>query len=147
VTRPISAAELAELVGRSRSKVSESLTGLATTPGPRGTRLYDSAEALRLLFGAAGALNPAQERARLDKARADMAELELQQRAGRLLDKSEVEAAWIAEGQQARQHFLSMPSRLAPKILALNSLRDVERAIRDAVLEALAAFADSADGP
>ena len=137
MTRPIAAAELAELTGRSRSKVSESLSSLPTTPGPRGTRLYDSVEALRLLFGGAGLLNPQQQRARLDKARADMAELELQQRAGELIAVSDVKAVWTEEVQRVKNKLLHLPARIAPTIIGVDELRAVERTLREAIIEAL----------
>lgn len=88
----------------------------------------------------------------LAKARAEhevyksrLAKLEYEQRAGTLVPKDEVASHWADEMRRARNHFLALPARVAPTVLALTEMRDVERALRDAVLEALDSYATTTD--
>jgi len=149
MSKQLSATELADLTGKSRSKVREALVGagLASTPGPRSTRLFDSAEALRVLFGGTDALNPAQEQARLNAAKADLAEIELSKQRGELLDAREVAAAWSHEGMMLRNYLLQLPARLAPELVGLGDLRAIEDQLRDKIHNALGALAGGEHTP
>lgn len=77
--------------------------------------------------------------------KAKIAALDYKKQAGEIILKSEAQAQWAEEIHRVKSHFLSIPSRVAPTVLALDELREVERAIRDAILEALDGFATSSD--
>lgn len=77
--------------------------------------------------------------------KAKTAALEYKRQSGEVIQKSEAQAAWAEEIHRVKNHFLSVPSRVAPTVLALDELREVERAIRDALLEALDGFSTSLD--
>ena len=62
----------------------------------------------------AGAPDYASERARFIRARADLAEMEAEERRGALIAAEEVEAAWIAVLALLRTRLLALPDRLAP---------------------------------
>jgi hypothetical protein len=65
--------------------------------------------------------------------KAQMTELEYKRQIGELLPVEEVAAAWAEQIRTARERLLSLPARVAPAVLRLNELRDVERVIRDAI--------------
>jgi phage terminase Nu1 subunit (DNA packaging protein) len=57
-------------------------------------------------------------RKRLTKARADIAEMEVERLAGTLVDVLSVENAWTAAGTRFRQKVLSIPHKAAPVLAA-----------------------------
>jgi len=89
----------------------------------------------------AGAPDYAVERARFIRARADLAEMEANQRRGSLIAADDAEAAWIAVLALLRTRLLSLPDQLAPLVYETDTLagtRDLlRRTLRD-VLEDLA---------
>lgn len=82
--------------------------------------------------------NIASERARLIKMQADKLAMELEEEKGRLLDASEVEAAWNNIVTRCRSVLLRIPSKLALQ-LSVASPQEAEhimkKAINDALLE------------
>ena len=91
----------------------------------------------------AGAPDYALERARFIKARADLAEMEAEQRRGALIAAEEIEAAWIAVLALLRTRLLALPDRLAPLAHEQTSLSAVRDLIRGAIREALDDLAES----
>ncbi len=91
----------------------------------------------------AGAPDCASERARFIKARADLAEMEAEERRGALIAAEEIEAAWIAALALLRTRLLALPDRLAPAAHAETSLPAVRDLIRGTVREALDALAET----
>jgi phage terminase Nu1 subunit (DNA packaging protein) len=85
----------------------------------------------------AGAPDFAAERARLIRARADLAEMEAEGRRGDLLPAEAVEAAWTAVLARLRSRLLVLPDRLAPLCFEETTIAGVRDQIRKAVREAL----------
>ena len=85
----------------------------------------------------AGAPDFGVERARLIKAKADLAEMEADGRRGELLPADAVEAAWIAVLARLRARLLVLPDRLAPLCVEETTIAGVRDQIRKAVREAL----------
>ena len=56
------------------------------------------------------------QRVRLTTAKADLAEMERQRRAGMLLEASDVKRAWLSILLVVRSRLLAMPARLAPRL-------------------------------
>jgi phage terminase Nu1 subunit (DNA packaging protein) len=77
------------------------------------------------------------ERARLIKAKADLAEMEAEGRRGELLPAEAVEAAWTAVLARLRARLLVLPDRLAPLCHEETTIAGVRDQIRRAVREAL----------
>ena len=86
----------------------------------------------------AGAPDFGVERARLIKAKADLAEMEADGRRGELLPAEAVEAAWTAVLARLRARLLVLPDRLAPLCVEETTIAGVRDQIRKAVREALA---------
>ena len=85
----------------------------------------------------AGAPDFGVERARLIKAKADLAEMEADGRRGELLPADAVEAAWTAVLARLRARLLVLPDRLAPLCHEETTIAGVRDQIRKAVREAL----------
>jgi phage terminase Nu1 subunit (DNA packaging protein) len=85
----------------------------------------------------AGAPDFGIERARLIKAKADIAEMEAEGRRGELLPAEAVEAAWTAILARLRARLLVLPDRLAPLCVEETTIAGVCDQIRKAVREAL----------
>ena len=85
----------------------------------------------------AGAPDFGIERARLIKAKADLAEMEAHGRRGELLPAEDVEAAWTAVLARLRARLLVLPDRLAPLCVEETTIAGVRDQIRKAVREAL----------
>ena len=85
----------------------------------------------------AGAPDFGVERARLIKAKADIAEMEAEGRRGELLPAEAVEAAWTAILARLRARLLVLPDRLAPLCVEETTIAGVRDQIRKAVREAL----------
>ena len=131
--------ELHHLTGINREVIRRRLADIEHKPGPNRARLYDSAIVLPILYGVGGErLDPAQERAQLDRERRRQVELANRQKAGELVAVDEVADLWREEVSRLRSRLLHLPSRAAPTVFGLESLREVERTLRDAVHAALA---------
>jgi phage terminase Nu1 subunit (DNA packaging protein) len=76
-------------------------------------------------------LNPAQEKARLDKAKADHEELKVDRLRGTLLLADAVEDAWVGMVMAARAKMDAMPSKLAARLAAEKDPMKVEQILRE----------------
>ena len=95
----------------------------------------------------AGAPDYASERARFIRARADLAEMEAEERRGALIAAEEIEAAWIAVLALLRTRLLSLPDRLAPLAHAETGLAATRDLIRGGIREALDELAETNVAP
>ena len=136
--------QLASLAGMARATVSKRLEPLASQPGPKGALLYDSKLALPLLYqigdGTSDRLDPQQEKAKLDRERRLVVELERQAKEGKLLDRDEVAETWAEVCEIAKGRWLAYPSRMAPEVAGLADQRKIEDRLRDGVYEILQEF-------
>jgi phage terminase Nu1 subunit (DNA packaging protein) len=91
----------------------------------------------------AGAPDYASERARFIRARADLAEMEAEQRRGALIAAEDVEAAWIAVLALLRTRLLALPDRLAPLAFEQSTVGDTRNLIRAVLREVLDDLAET----
>ena len=91
----------------------------------------------------AGAPDYAAERARFLRARADLAEMEAEERRGAVIAAEDVEAAWIAVLALLRTRLLALPDRLAPQVQGAESPGAVRDMLREALREALEELAET----
>lgn len=106
----------------------------------RGYVRYLRDQALR---AQAGAPDYASERARFIRARADLAEMEAEEKRGSLIAAEDVETAWIAVLAALRTRLLALPDRLAPRLHAEESPAGMRDLMRGAVREALEELAET----
>ena len=85
----------------------------------------------------AGAPDYAVERARLIRARADLSEMEAQEKRRSLIAADQIEAAWIAVLALLRTRLLALPDRLAPQAFDQSTVGDTRNLIRAAIREVL----------
>lgn len=90
----------------------------------------------------AGSPDYGAERARLVRAKADLAEMEAGGRRGALIPAETVEAAWTAILARLRTRLLALPDRLAPVCHEEPTIAGVRDQLRKAVREALDELAD-----
>ena len=100
----------------------------------RGYVRYLRDQALR---AQAGAPDYAAERARFIRARADLAEMEAEEKRRSLIAADEIEAAWIAVLALLRTRLLALPDRLAPQAFDQSTVGDTRNLIRTAIREVL----------
>jgi hypothetical protein len=72
-------------------------------------------------------------KSRRESALAEMAELELHERLGKLVDRERVEATVDALYRTLRDALLGLPTRLAPEISAMTDAFEIEVKMRDAI--------------
>lgn len=82
-------------------------------------------------------INYARQHARLEKAKADMAEIELAEHEGSLLHAAEVEQAMASMILNCKSRLLSIPSKCSPRIIGQKSLAIVSDILRKEVYQAL----------
>jgi phage terminase Nu1 subunit (DNA packaging protein) len=85
----------------------------------------------------AGAPDYAAERARFIRARADLAEMDAEEKRRSLIAADQIEAAWIAVLALLRTRLLALPDRLAPQAFDQPTVGDIRNLIRAAIREVL----------
>ncbi|MEN8709256.1 MAG: hypothetical protein ABF310_04490 [Paracoccaceae bacterium] len=84
----------------------------------------------------------ATHRARLTKAKADMAEMEREQMAARLLPASDVEKAWCDVVANMRTKILAIPTNAAADTQAASNLAEAKQVLKERVNDALSELAE-----
>lgn len=111
--------KIADLTGWDRRAVGRRLAALPPAEVRGRARLYELGAVLRFLARPAAGedgtppLDPAQERAALDRARRELVELDAAQRRGELVTVDDFSAALVLVSTNARDRLLALPSRLA----------------------------------
>ena len=90
-----------------------------------------------------GELVPSAEKARLDKARANLAELDLAIKEGRLVPADAIEKAWGNIVTEIRTRLMAIPASTAPRITANLTTVQIESIIREQIDEALQALSSA----
>ena len=85
----------------------------------------------------AGAPDYAVERARFIRARADLAEMEAEEKRGSVIAAGDVEAAWIAVLTLLKTRLLALPDQLAPLAFDQSTVGDTRNLIRRSMREVL----------
>ncbi len=85
----------------------------------------------------AGAPDYAVERARFIRARADLAEMEAQEKRGSVIAAGDVEDAWIAVLTLLKTRLLALPDQLAPLAFDQSTVGDTRNLIRRSMREVL----------
>ena len=138
----ITVSKIHELTGIDRRTINRRLSPL--TPDKQGNvgHFYDSAEALRLVFGVgASDLDPQQEKALLDRTRRELLEIELDVRKQNVIPAEVVESRWSKLIADSRAKLLTLPSRLATKVVGAATHQQAEREARLLIHEALSELA------
>lgn len=141
----LSVRQLAELTGKDISTINKALDGVRFTPGPRRSHLYESKEALALVYSGPGYqekdLDLTKERARLARAQADVTEMQKAEMEGRLIDTEVAITQWQGLVANSRARLLAMPSKIAHLVVGVTH-GEAQGIIASAVEEALNELAE-----
>jgi hypothetical protein len=138
----VSLATLSAWTGLHRDTISKRLSSLLT--GKRGETV-DSVEALPLIFGSGGKLDPAQEKARLDKFKRQAAGIDLQLKRREVILLSECFAAIDAGVLVCRERLLCIPGRFAAILADETDPMTIERTMDAEIRQALNDIADTGE--
>lgn len=142
-----SISELNLLTGIDRRRIARCLQDLAPETGPKGALLYESTEALPLLYlqpGAGDSFDLTAERARLAHHQANKAALEAEQLKGALIAVEDVADTVGEEYANVRAKLLGIPTRAAPMVVGLSTVA-IRTKLDDLIRECLEEL--TADGP
>lgn len=135
----VSITELHNLTGQDRRRITKALANLDSKPGKKGAKLYESTDAIPLLYLAeeGSVLDPQKERARLTHHQANIAALEEKELEGELVRRSAVVAEVSEAIANCRAKLLSLPSKMASVVAGMSEVADIRGALQDNVHEAL----------
>ena len=82
------------------------------------------------------------EKARHEKLKADLAELELKRRRGELLEVEEVKKDWIRMINSCKTKMLASPANVSPQLPGCDSVSEMERVLKKHIWQALEELAN-----
>lgn len=135
-----SISELSHLTGMDRRRITRLLADLPSQKGKKGARLYESTEALPMLYLAPGehdTYDLTQERARLAHHQANKAAIEEEVYRGEYARIEDVAELVGGEYSNVRVKLLAIPVKLAPRILGLDDPATARALLEDSITEAL----------
>ena len=138
----ISINKLSELTGIERSTIRKHIRGLKSEKGEKNSQLYESSDALELLYRNytpqnhrvdSDGYNPSQEKARLDRKKADLVELQYYEKLGSLVPIETVRSVWSSLILSVRSHILAVPSKLKslPKQIRVQISTEINKALSE----------------
>lgn len=136
----VSISALARMTKKDRRTVTRRLEDLP----PDAAGEYACHEALARIYDA-DALNPAMERAKLDRVRTEIAEIQKAERLRELIPADAVRASWERMTANARAKLLNLPGRLAVVAVGVATIQEAERAARELIHEALSELSRGED--
>ncbi len=136
----LSITELSNLTGMDRRKIRRLLQDLPSEKGNKGAVLYESSDALSLLYASdaanrAGDLNA--ERARLTHHQANIAELDEREKRKSLIDRDEAIAEVTHAHANMSTKLLSISPKTATLLVSLDDVGEIESILDEAVRECL----------
>lgn len=133
---------LATLTNIDRRTIKKRLVGM--TPNYQGE--YPAPDALRAIYNP-DQLDATQEKAKLDLARREMVELNMQVKRAELIPANIVQTYWEQMAGNCRARLLNLPGRLATAVTGAPTLQEAERKARELVYEALTELAEDGTPP
>ena len=74
---------------------------------------------------------------KLLKAKAELAEIDKMKASGELIPKEEVKRTWLELVQKVKQKLLSIPNKVAPIVVTIKSINEIKLILQDKIYEAL----------
>ena len=138
----VSITTLATWTGVHRDTLRKRLSALLT--GERGEQV-DSAKALPLIYGDGERLDPQQEKARLDRTRRELAELEYKQKQRELVHVGDARKVIDIAATSCREHLMGIPGRFADIFASESDARQIESDLEREIRAALTRIAEARD--
>lgn len=133
--------QLAALTGKAAQTVRKRLIGLEPVEKRGAAIIYDTRQALPLIYeagvGLADANNYEVEKARSEKNRADKLEMENAKTRGDFIDRADVIAALQKSFAAVRAKLLAIPTKAAPVVITLGDIPLAQRALKKFIHDAL----------
>lgn len=133
--------DLAEIFGKSTNTITAWLTKGCPTLPKRGSELQlDLAEVIKFretYLKGSDSINAQKEKARLDKARADRAELEYSVMVRNKVDLAYVETVMMNLISTCCSRFKSLPKKMAPVVFGCKTIPKTEEAIRSGIYDCM----------
>lgn len=145
--RRVSLNQLCTLTGKTSRTIKKYLADL-TPQEESGILYYNPVDALPLIYGlnSGNKVDPWKEKARYDQLRADKVSLEIEILRENLIPADRVESAWQKIVGIIRSRFLTLPSRVSPRVLGITEPAEVERLLKAEVYDALTELSGYNDG-
>lgn len=133
----LSLSDVQALTGLDHRRISKALSVLEHQPGPKNAKLYESSEALAVLYTGEN-LDPNKERARLTHHQANLAELDERQKRSELVPMEQVVAEVGEACSNMRAKLLNLPPKMAAVVVSMDDLHEVQAVLESGVNESLA---------
>lgn len=135
---------LHQITGRDRRWITTRLAEKGVEPIAESARerLFQARQALEAIYAVEG-LDPGQEQARLARARSEVAELQLRQLRGEVIQLAHVESAWTALCGGIRSQFFALPVALGEELAGTTTPADARRILDSAIRTVLTSLADA----
>jgi len=138
----VSITTLSTWTGLHRDTIRKRLSALLT--GEHGEQL-DSAKALPLIYGDGERLDPQQEKARLDRTRRELAELDCKAKQRELIHVDDAKKVIDFAATSCREHLMGIPGRFADIFAAETDARQIESDLEAEIRAALMRIAEARD--
>jgi phage terminase Nu1 subunit (DNA packaging protein) len=145
-------AEVADLFGVSERRIQQLIAeGAIPKPLRHGVYVVETVvrayvkhlQAIRRSAASSGPIGLQAERERLTRAKADIAEMEMDEKRGDLIPREEIEATWVNALSLLRTRLLSIPNQLAPQVHQEKNQAAVRDLIKSAIRGALDDLAEA----
>ena len=142
MAKPVPVTAIAQLLKLTERRVQQLVKDDILPKPVRG--LYDPVacvhsyiDYLKKLITGSGEVSLTDERTRLIRCQADLAEIELKKARGELISSKRAMASWRDVVQAVRQRLLGLPTRLAPIVASSKSIPQVKEKLEEAIYEVL----------
>jgi hypothetical protein len=144
VSMPLkSTSDLADLTGLSREVVGKKLRGLTYESGLRNARMYNSVEALPLLYEVpTDTVDLNQARAKLAEKQVEKIDFDINMKSGSFVPYDVMLSAAQRVFVAFRTRISSIPSKLAPRIAGMTDPVDIEEILEKHLHESLEELSD-----
>jgi hypothetical protein len=138
---------LSNWTGYDRRTIKKRLEGLPFQDEGTGGHFYDSTSALRRIYlgnpDEQSDLDPQAEKAKLDRARRHLAEIDLEIKRREVIPVDTVSEQWEKIGTAIRQKLLALPGRLVTVTYGAATQQEAEREAKKLIHETLAELASN----
>lgn len=145
--------QMSEITGSSFRTIKKRLAGLESVKTEGRQVFFETQKALRLIYLSNEAkegsdielelLDPQLQKARLDKARTEKVELEIDVLKGNLIPADQVERAWSDLIIAFRAKILSLHSKISPQLASLKTIPEIELKLKTELREALSELSNT----
>lgn len=136
MSKKLSISDLCEITGKGDRFIRRKLKALAPAPGPKGAKLFESKEALQLIYGSDRSPRE-REALLLSRARRKQAELELNVLQGQFVSVEDVSKAYRQQCSIIKARMLAMPSAMAHVLSHKTDAAEIQRLLKDEVHDIL----------